>query len=661
MTGSEKAAEQAKGFLDAFFAPPNQLWVGRSPKSHMATYLAPLLAALAARDERPLVLPRRDDSASVATTYVICWDAAHAVRIRQLLQAAVAHNWTHLTGQTAKLDPTDPVEAAVIGLVGPDTTYLLRPPAQWRHEKMWSALRRMIQALDEMPHRALHLPRPVGRVLNDFELALANGQADESQRLLDELQYTGGLSLENQAFLTIRRLSRLGQDAELLAHPLLPTIVMAEPPRAIRDAVLGAWVRVHTESADIRDVETALAASASLTGCRPDIALLADAEIIGLSPDADIALALIAVARTDAKLAGELLGQSLPHAVTDLLTELVDVTELAGASAVGTEPIDVSSGGREAAPGADEVVPPHVPPPAGWVQWVTAAAQSTQPMPPDASQWASAHLCDHELARLVDELRDQDVRMLLAAFIEHDQFGTPAWRTARALMERMLLAEYFTPAELASLHALLEIFLRGAPNEVYYQQVLSAMADYLDRWVSVANALPALDVADTVACGAKPDQAAATAFVAAILAPLQAQTGRLTADLRSLGELITTDLGLGWDWQPAQATTTPPEPQQPSTPLRVLLYSLDEAVLERVERAAPQFAPHLIITKSSDKDGSPQLREKARNSDVVVIATRCATHAATGFITDNCGDARIVYPDGAGSASMIRALAGAVT
>lgn len=89
--------------------------------------------------------------------------------------------------------------------------------------------------------------------------------------------------------------------------------------------------------------------------------------------------------------------------------------------------------------------------------------------------------------------------------------------------------------------------------------------------------------------------------------------------------------------------------------MRVLLYSLDEAVLVRCAEEIKQLAPAVDAAMASDHVGSAQLRQKARSADLVVIATRCAKHAATGFITQHTRTKYIHYADGSGSASMLRA------
>ncbi|MGQ4421138.1 hypothetical protein ACN6LL_006312, partial [Streptomyces violaceoruber] len=47
--------------------------------------------------------------------------------------------------------------------------------------------------------------------------------------------------------------------------------------------------------------------------------------------------------------------------------------------------------------------------------------------------------------------------------------------------------------------------------------------------------------------------------------------------------------------------------------------------------------------------------QKARTANVIVLATRCAKHAATGFIDQNKTTKHVGYANGSGSASLLRA------
>ncbi|GFJ85011.1 hypothetical protein Phou_091910 [Phytohabitans houttuyneae] len=68
------------------------------------------------------------------------------------------------------------------------------------------------------------------------------------------------------------------------------------------------------------------------------------------------------------------------------------------------------------------------------------------------------------------------------------------------------------------------------------------------------------------------------------------------------------------------------------------------------------------MTASHDHVGSRQFKQWIRKADAIVMATRCATHAATGFIRAHCRpDAIVREADGSGSASLLRAATLAIT
>jgi len=83
---------------------------------------------------------------------------------------------------------------------------------------------------------------------------------------------------------------------------------------------------------------------------------------------------------------------------------------------------------------------------------------------------------------------------------------------------------------------------------------------------------------------------------------------------------------------------------------------LDQAVLARVTDALAELAPGSKVHQSHDHVGTDQLKQWARNAQAIAMATRCAKHAATGFIRAHARpDATIIEADGSGSASLLRA------
>lgn len=647
-------------FLSAFFSPPNLAWPDLDPNHPSAAYLGRFLRALSLKGEIPLVLPRREAEWPVAQTYLVCWSRGHAGRVRMLLTAAVGDNWCSFDGRLASLRTSDPVDAAVLNLVGPGTTYILRPPNARAHNGLFRALSRLVLCLEQRPLRATRLPRPIGRLLRDFEVSLAAGQALTSLELLSEIERSGGVSLENVAFLRIRRLGQLGADDELLSSPALTAVVATEPPKLVREAILAAWYRTVAT-----DESTAADLAAELGTFGPDIALLVDEAILPTdNPDAWAACAVVAVGRRDPGLARALLGvdlhvsDELRGALRQILLEDATQTYVTPGSEPPeiSEPSAPSEGERKV---VAELEANSVPD--SWLDWIEALGRGVDPAPLAdlTEQWLPPGEIDSALAAAIELLREDQVPQVLeglGAFLDADDYSRPAWRTAGALLRLHLISDSLTPSDLGAISALFGIFLRGAPRSDDYVGLLNDLADFRGRWASVATAAPALDIADLVVCAPASSIEARQSFVAAALDSLLALRHRLPESLRTVAELATADVGLGWDWtvdRSAEAVSDEPPRVLPET---LLLYSLDEAVLARARAAVGRLYPSVRVQVSSAKVGNDALREHARNAELVVLATRRAAHAATGFIQSNAGNARIAYADGCGSGSMVRAI-----
>lgn len=642
----------SEAFLQRFFAPPNLIWPFTDPTSPVAKTMLAFLSALTERGECPAILPcRRNDLADATVVYVVCWDTAHAGRVRALLEAAVAHHWCRFDGRVARLDSMDAVDAAVLDLVGPGTTFVLRPTSQTATATM-TALRRLVATIGSAPLRVAKVPRPIGRMLREFDLALASGAVESSATLLREIEAYGGVSHENIAFLDIRRLAQLGKDQELLAHGSLPTLVYVDPPRLVREGVLAAWARARlVRPLPSAEVDGALAA---IQAARPDVAMLVD-DVVARTTDPDVSTvcALVAIARQDASLAGLLIAN--PTVDASVRTRLRFATQESSVDEVRvpTPSITQPPTNPEAAVVAKAPVD-------SWMEWVSRLG-TEEGLPLESGQaldWAPAWQIDAELARAIDvlpEVATDDLLAGVAALLEADDLDHPAARTAAALVRRYLVAERFTPFDLGAICALLAIFLRSGPKPESYREVLDDVRDFAHQWVGVGNATRAIDLADVVVCGPVGDVPARTNFVATLLSPINQQRHRLPRSLRQLASLVTEDVALGYDWTVAESDSVE-QSSALTASRRILLYSLDTGTLARLERTIDLQWPNMRVEVSSDKDGNPALKQHARNADLIILATRRATHAATGFITDNAQGALIRYPNGSGSASMLRAV-----
>lgn len=643
-------------FLEHFFGPGNTVLPGADFSHARGEYVAQFVAPLRDGMRRPLFLPRQQDN-DRTDAYVITWHVAQAASVRAMLEAFVAHSVVPFDGRVARLQADDPVDAAVLGLVGAHTTFLLRPTSRDAQQELWRKLAVLRDLLAARPERDQPVPRPPGRVLADFNAALAAGAASTSAELLDELAILGGFSPLNLAYLRVHRLARLGRDGELLRLSELDDVIASQPPRVVGEEILAAWARY--DLADVNWTDPAAVSSLTLRELpnagrvRP---LVADLDPLGTSEDALRAAAVLSLLSRDILYgAAPLPADRLPLAVQQALQGLVPTATTPPTAAF----VDTNDDATDPA----EAVPSH--PPQTWAEWGRRIAEDdiSWALTDEVwAEWPAPHIEDKDLAKSLETVGDAGAERawsMVGPFIDADDMGKPAWQSARSLLLMAAAYDRWSPADLAGVQALLEVFTRGAPPDADYRDTLDVIGGSAARWASVANALPTLDMVDVLARAAATDTDARLRFCLQALEPINRHRLRLAPELLWLAARISHELQLDLDWTLPRANEEGSEADL-GAPV-VLLYSLDTGALRRAQEGLSAVAPQARIHTSSSKVGSDQLRSYARGADVIALATRCAKHAATGFIRQHAREAASIREaDGAGSASLLRAALAAV-
>jgi hypothetical protein len=673
---------EVDAFLDAFFGEGNTIPFDRH--SPIGIWLAPSLQALDTTSDVPVVLPRRrPDRPDRRIAYVIARDTRHAAEVAELLSAFVGPSYSYFDGRPARLDPGDPVERAVLAFAGgPGTAFTLFGPNTVSDQQIWRALRLLQSAVAMRPARLTSVRKPVGRLLAEFDAALAAGEHSASAAVLDQLAIEGGLSGTNLAHLRIKRLARLGRDAELLRLPELADVVLAGPPVPVIDDVLTALFSTAlagpVATGDLNAVRETVVERGSV------VPALLDTDGTRLSSEAVTVLALAAWVRGDTRVLHRLLGNGLTRtrigeiapAVADELSRSLDQFETLEVANTALELADTPGPPARSHDGATNDVyqvdasraPGTAPGEAesgvrGWADLVAAVAAGDRAARVALTEqrwrdWPAPVTADRDVAAVLGTLDDNGAEgawSAVGAFIDADGYDHPATASAQEFVTNALSYGRFGPGDLAATVALTDIVLRGAPASTRYKALLDDLRAECSRWVAPERATVAMDLADQLVRHGCPDSEARLRLAIDLLGPLSAHAGRLDSDQIAFGRALSVDLALDLAW-PAPADDDPTEDFLQRATENVLLYSLDEGVLARTSTALSDFAPGLKITLSSEKVGSPRLRQHARAADFVVLATRCATHAATGFIQANVrDDAVVAEADGSGSASLLRA------
>lgn len=668
----ERTRDQVEAFLRRFFGPGNDAWPGMDPDYTWKDRTSPFVDMVRHAVDAPVVLPRINNDRDLFAMYVIARDPADAAKTADLITAFAGPTYSSADRgvRPADLDPDDPVDKAVLDFAGPGVTFTLRTGMHRKHRtSLVDALLLMQRAVAKRPPRLWHVAKPVGRLLAEFEAALAAGGEAASRDLLEHLSVEGGISATNLAYLEIKRLSRLGRSDELLALPRLADVVRQDPPAPVQEAILGAVYSTALEEPLSRG--DLLAARVALVASGRYVPHLMYGDVRSLAPEGLTVLLLAATVREDISVLERLVAAARESAKTDAVPQLVWNAAIGVLrSEPGPEP-EVEPQREQ----PDEDRGAHQPPkpPAdiatlttaigSWPDLITAIADGR----PNGyalldqhawASWASPAIDDRAIAGVLDNLGSlpaERVWRVVGAFIDAVGYAAPAGATAHAFIRNALAFDRFSPGDLTALQALTEITLRNAPEARIYVELLDDIRSECDRWVAPERAPVALDFVDCLVLAACPDPAARDNLAYSLLGPLWRHNARLQEADLAFARRLSRELDLEFVWpEPADE----PEQRTPLTALpslNVLLYSLDEAVLARSADELRRLVPTAKVVTSHDQVGGPQLRQKAQRADLIVLATRCAKHAATGFISQQAGSALIEYADGSGSASLLRA------
>lgn len=658
MTGRQADAgyrARADRLIERFFGPGNPVWPDRNPESPVGRRLLPYLQVLHEASDVPIILPRQDPETRQWVAYVIPMDERHAATVGDLLQAFIGTSFARFSGLPARLNTDDPIDQAVLEFAGHSLIFIIASPRD-TEKRMWEAVRLLQQAIRARPQRSWHAPTPVGRLLSQFDIAMAAGDNSASAAILEQLSATGGLSATNVAHLRIKRLARLGRNSELLRLAELPDVATTRPPAPVRDAILAAvFTTALAEPLASGGLDLA---RARLIEAGTLVPALMDGELQDLSAEALTVLALAALVVNSTPIT------DLLRAHPDVLTAVERLAPGLAAEYRNTTPAPL---GNDPGPDTSDAASATPSRPTSWLQVAEAviADVDVREMIDDElwRQWPPAAEVDDQLASLLSQIDDaaaDRVWALVGPFVDSDRYGQPATKSATELLTNALTHNRFGPGDLAGIVALTEIVLRSAPDALTYARLLDDLTAEAPRWVGPDRATVVLDLLDLIARSACPDPNARLQVGYRLLRPLSDHSSRLDPELAAFAAQLSAEITVELPWpQPTAAEATDAWSAVEAQDL--LLYSLDEKVLARVATALNTMAPQVNVIISNDHVGSRQLKQWARRADVVVMATRCATHAATGFIRSNCSPSTVVREaDGSGSASLLRAATAAL-
>ena len=627
-------------------------------------------------------------------------------RLSPVLRAFAGPTMTSFNGAPTGV-PTVSGLAEILEAAGASVSAAIRLPAGPGLERGLRALRGAVGAFRRAPVLTRSAPEPTSWLLSRFQDHLNVGRRDAAQAVLDRLKDELRLDALNLKALRVQLHAAFGEWPDIVGMPGLSNLVIARRTPATTGLLLEALYQVHVApifDQDDRSVvldryrERARTLALQLMTAPlprdmgPGAWRLVALEILCAPGRADLGTATAPHASDLGWLANDV--PPAPKPAIDALSGIdearAQVSDAAGAESVDAmasalaalerltederrelaraEPFRSALQALMAERGATGV-------PSSWTDWLRMASE-----PAFRSALEVARLGAAEWAVAVELGDPSSARALLEALEAAQSHDLAAERTALAmpfLVAWLRRDPAFPNSALVSTYASLLTFLALRPardGEVYgsslvlVDAVVDAGADAATYRNLVDDALViagdafgvsmvywALGLVEIIMGSATPDASARGRMIQAVLAGLMPLAQRLSSLQREALRRLGDEFGWSTGWlgtKPKGRGDTVADRLQGR---RVAIYSLAEGA-SRQAKVTLEEAAGVEVTVSAEHGGSSQLRALATNSDLFVIVWSAATHAATDFIRAHRGSRPLVYSEGKGFTSIVRAV-----
>jgi hypothetical protein len=633
-------------------------------------------------------------------------------RLRPLLQAFAGPTLTSFDGLPEALPQGDPA-ASVVAQSQPVSTGVMRLPPDPRNRL--AALRALVRARDTLaraPNLHRSAPAPTSWLLTRFQDCLNVGRRDAAADVLARLKSELRLDALNLKFLEVQLLAAFGDWTGIVELPGFANLCLARRTPAITALLLEALYRVHLaglfEAGDADETrarfETAVRSLAQpmLSVPVPPMLTTAGWRVYSLeawisSSRTDIGTALvghldalgwIADRLAPAEPVEDVAPAVEPAPIDDAREALVQVDTIDSVDALATalralaklSPEDLARL-RDAEPFrsalyvTEEVADTGLP--NSLIKWFERAG--------DPSFTSALNIARHGKDEWPIESGVGDpvaVQALVSALDKAQSDDLASERTAQALPFFVAWLQRdpdFPRASMASVYAsLLTLFALGSArgsgtyesSQILVSALLTAGLDVKAYRALIADVEELagegfgvdmiywmLEIIEDFMRASTPAADARETFLHGILSRIAPIYGRLTSLQRTAVAHLARELG--WTLQSFGITAEPDSFEDFASRiqgLRIAIYSLTESSSRQAKAAIEEVAPTAVVDCNADHGGTARLRALAENADIFVMTWLSAKHAATDFIREHRGGRPLLYAQGRGFSSILRAV-----
>jgi hypothetical protein len=203
---------------------------------------------------------------------------------------------------------------------------------------------------------------------------------------------------------------------------------------------------------------------------------------------------------------------------------------------------------------------------------------------------------------------------------------------------------------------LVDALLTVGTTASQYRELTADVDEIAGEGFGVRMVYWALETVEAFMRAPTPDATARERLVHSVLIRLTPIHARLSALQQAAVHALSEEFGFVVSAPPATRGVRSNETASRMRGKTIAIYSLVESASRQAKAAIQAIEGDVDVQCNSDLVGSAQLRNLATNSDLFVVVWAAAKHAATEFIRTHRNGRPLVYAEGKGVSSLLRAV-----
>jgi len=313
--------------------------------------------------------------------------------------------------------------------------------------------------------------------------------------------------------------------------------------------------------------------------------------------------------------------------------------------------------------------------PSDWTTWIErlrddpSFVSAREVAKKGAVEWSGDEYGDAAIQHISDvvlDIPDASSRLLVQS-VPHLLEAFPTDRARKAhiplymgMLQHLAFDDAPSGQELAVALDLVEAMLRLGTVREQYGDLIDLCRELWSTCASPAYVDWAVDMGHLLAYYPSQNHAATQSVFVVVVERIegwpQLWNEVLLSSLRHISDVLEVPLGSAYESWASEEEFDGPDPWAALGNKTVGIYTLTESAAAQASKVLSKLSPECKVESNSDHVCTERLAALSANSDVFVLVTRSATHAASDCVKANRKAAPVLMPDGKGVTTIVRTI-----